>query len=66
MLTRAACQLIEGPTGRAGIGLARAHRPHLILMGVRLLDRSGREATRVTRAIPRRTPFRWSDSTTLN
>jgi two-component system cell cycle response regulator DivK len=52
LLRRTSYRLIEAPDGEAGIEMALAERPGLILMDVQLPRISGFEATRRLRADP--------------
>jgi two-component system cell cycle response regulator DivK len=52
LLRRTAYRLIEATDGEAGVEMARAERPGLILMDVQLPTISGFEATRRLRADP--------------
>jgi two-component system cell cycle response regulator DivK len=52
LLRRTSYRLIEAPDGEAGLTLARAQRPDLILMDVQLPKLSGIEVTRQLRAEP--------------
>jgi two-component system cell cycle response regulator DivK len=52
LLRRTAYRLIEATDGEAGVEVARAERPGLILMDVQLPRISGFEATRRLRADP--------------
>ena len=52
LLRRTSYRLIEAPDGEAGVELALAERPGLILMDVQLPKLSGVEATRRLRADP--------------
>ena len=52
LLRRTAYRLIEAPDGEAGVEMALAERPGLILMDVQLSRLSGFEATRRLRADP--------------
>ena len=52
LLRRTAYRLIEAPDGEAGVQMALAERPGLILMDVQLPKISGVEATRRLRADP--------------
>ena len=40
------CEILEAATGEAGVGLAQAHQPALVLMDINLPTMSGIEATR--------------------
>jgi len=52
LLRRTSYRLIEAPDGEAGVQMALAERPGLILMDVQLPKISGFEATRRLRADP--------------
>lgn len=52
LLRRTSYRLIEAPDGEAGVQMALAERPGLILMDVQLPKISGFEATRRLRAEP--------------
>ena len=52
LLRRTSYRLIEAPDGEAGVTMACAERPDLILMDVQLPKISGIEATRRLRAEP--------------
>ncbi len=52
LLRRTSYRLLEAPDGEAGVQMARAERPGLILMDVQLPKLSGVEATRRLRADP--------------
>ena len=52
LLRSTSYRLIEAPDGEAGMAMARAQRPDLILMDVQLPKISGIEATRALRAEP--------------
>jgi two-component system cell cycle response regulator DivK len=52
LLRRTSYRLIEAPDGEAGVEMALAERPGLILMDVQLPKISGFEATRRLRAEP--------------
>jgi len=52
LLRRTSYRLIEAPDGEAGVQMALAERPGLILMDVQLPKLSGFEATRRLRADP--------------
>jgi len=52
LLRRTAYRLLEAPDGEAGVQMALAERPGLILMDVQLPKLSGFEATRRLRADP--------------
>ena len=52
LLRRTSYRLIEAPDGEAGVQMALAERPGLILMDVQLPKLSGVEATRRLRADP--------------
>jgi two-component system cell cycle response regulator DivK len=52
LLRRTSYRLIEAPDGEAGVQMALAERPGLILMDVQLPKLSGFEATRRLRAEP--------------
>ena len=52
VLRRASYHVIEAPNGMSGVELAKTHRPHLILMDVRLPDINGLEATRRIKGDP--------------
>ncbi len=52
LLRRTSYRLLEAPDGEAGVQMALAERPSLILMDVQLPKLSGFEATRRLRAEP--------------
>ena len=52
LLEQTSYKLIEAPDGEAGVAMALAQRPDLILMDVQLPKVSGLEATRTLRADP--------------
>ena len=52
LVSRTRYRLIEAVDGEAGVEMARAERPDLILMDVQLPKMSGLDATRILRADP--------------
>jgi two-component system cell cycle response regulator DivK len=52
LLARTRYRLLEAEDGEAGLALARAERPDLVLMDVQLPKMSGFEVTRALRADP--------------